>query len=397
MVEALKLRDEAERLGFSEDAVKILQDVYGANAGEAAEAMKRPCPKYYFRVNTLKASVGEVKSNLRAQGINAFQDPHLPEALYVQVDGPFTIPLYEKRVVVDRATAESVLQGAHVYAPGVKSCRKLKVGDLVTVVDDVGQPVGSGKALMSETQVLTARGGLAVLVTDHVYRVPSLRELEEYQRGLIYPQSLPAILTTIVLNPEPWMTIADLNCSPGGKLSHVCQLTGNQAEVYGMDRSVRKVKRAEETLKRLGCRNVTLTVQDTRYVDVDHPNLQVDACLVDPPCSSLGVTPKLRLSLKRKTVQALSAYQIQFLKAASRILKPGGKLVYSVCTFTVEECECVVGQAGEFGLELIPQKPFLGCGGFRGALSEWRLVQRFHPHTHGTGYFIALLQKKASS
>jgi len=376
--------------------MRILQEIYGADAGKAAEAVKRPCYRYYFRVNTLKASVREVKSRLRAQGIKVFQDRRIPEALYVQVDGPFTVPLYEKRVVVDRATAESVLQGAHVYAPGVKSCKKLKVGDHVTVIDEMGQPVGSGKALMSETQVLTARRGLAIWVTDHVYRAPSLRELEEYQLGLIYPQSLPAILTTVVLKPEPWMTVADLNCSPGGKLSHVCQLTGNQAKVYGMDRSKRKVKRTEEVLKRLGCRNVTLMIQDTRYVDVDHPNLQVDSCLVDPPCSSLGVTPKLHLNLKRKTVQALSAYQIQFLKAASRILKPGGKLVYSVCTFTVEECENVVRQAENFGLQLIPQKPFIGSGGFREALSEWRLVQRFHPHIHGTGYFIALFEKKAS-
>lgn len=375
--------------------MRILREVYGADAGKVVEALKRPCRRYYFRVNTLKASVREVKSSLRAQGIKAFQDPRVPDALYVQVDGPFNIPLYEKRVVVDKATAESVLQGAHVYAPGVKSCKKLKVGDLVTVTDELGQPVGSGRAAMSESQILTVRRGLAVWVTDHVYRAPSLRELEEYRRGLIYPQSLPAILTTIVLNPEPWMTIADLNCSPGGKLSHICQLTDNQAKVYGMDRSKRKVERAGETLTRLGCRNVTLMVQDARYVNVDHPNLQVDSCLVDPPCSSLGVTPKSRLNLKLKTVQALSAYQIQFLKAASHILKPGGRLVYSVCTFTLEECEHVVGQAEKFGLELIPQKPSIGCEGFREALSEWRLVQRFHPHIHGTGYFIALFQKRA--
>jgi 16S rRNA (cytosine967-C5)-methyltransferase len=250
---------------------------------------------------------------------------------------------------------------------------------------------------MNESQILTYRKGLAIFITDQVYQVPCLRELEEYQTGLIYPQSFPAMITARVLNPEPGMTVADLNCSPGGKLSHVCQITGNQVHIYGMDRSRKKIERVKEITKRLGCRNVILSIQDTRYVDVDHPKLKVDSCIVDPPCTALGVTPKLYSNFTRAKMLALANYQIQFLRAASRILKPNGKLVYSVCTFTIEECERVAAYAEDFGLQLIYQKPFVGSLGFNKAPINFSFLQRFHPHIHGVGYFIALFKKNPLS
>jgi 16S rRNA (cytosine967-C5)-methyltransferase len=387
------LEREAEGFNFSIDLMEILFQLYGSDMLKVAKAMKRPYKRYYFRANTIKASIKEIISSLRKQGLEVFQSTYISEALYTEVEGPFDISIHEKRIIVDRQTAESVLQGAYVYAPGIKSCKKLRCGESVTVVDELGQPVGSGRAVMSEKQILTHRKGLAVEITEHIYRVPCLRELKEYRAGLIYPQSFPAMLTTRALNPKPGMVVADLNCSPGGKLSHICQLTENRAKVYGMDRSRKKIERTRETIGRLGCNNITLSIQDTRYVEIDHPNLKVDLCIVDPPCTALGVTPKSQSNITQKKVRALADYQIQFLKSASRLLKPGGKLAYSVCTFTLEECERVALHAQDLGLQLIDQKPFVGCEGIKGTLSEYSLVQRFHPHIHGTGYFIALFEK----
>ncbi len=388
-----QLEKKARQFKFSIDLMEILSEVYGDDMLKVAHAMKRPFKRYYFRANTIKATIKEIMSSLNSRGLKVFQDNLIPEALYTEVKGPYDIQIYDKRVIVDKLAAESILQGAHVYAPGIISCKKLRAGEFVTVVDEFGQPVGSGKAEMSETQILTYRKGLAIFITDPIYLAPCLRELEEYQTGLIYPQSLPAMITAKVLNLEPGMVVADLNCSPGGKLSHVCQLTGNQVRVYGMDRSKKKITRVKEIIKRLGCRNIILSIQDTRYVDIDHPKLKVDSCIVDPPCTALGVIPKLHSNFTRIKMRALADYQIQFLRAASRILKPNGRLVYSVCTFTYEECERIAAYAENFGLQLTHQKPFVGSIGLKKTPPDFNLVQRFHPHIHGAGYFIALFKK----
>ncbi|MEM2942558.1 MAG: RsmB/NOP family class I SAM-dependent RNA methyltransferase [Candidatus Bathyarchaeia archaeon] len=317
------------------------------------------------------------------------------EAVFTHVEGPLTVPAVQKRIVVDKFTAESVLQGAHVYAPGVLRCSRLKHGDYVAVTDVHGQVVAAGVMRMGETEILTLRRGLAVEVTSPMYRAFSLRETEEYSQGLFYPQSLPAMVTSRILDPSPGETVVDMNCSPGGKLSHICQLMQNTGRVVGVDRNKKKVEIAGRNLQRLGCTNVTLISHDARYLDVDYPSLRADKCLVDPPCSALGLAPKLYVDLSEKSIRNLADYQRQFLNAASRITKSGGRIVYSVCTITEQECEEVARFGVEnLGLELAEQKLYLGVAGLKSFGSEASLLQRFDPRKHGIGYFIAHFRKR---
>ena len=123
---------------------------------------------------------------------------------------------------------------------------------------------------------------------------------------------------------------------------------------------------------------------------MDHPNIKVDKCLIDPPCSALGVTPKLYSLTELFHVKALSNYQKQFIKPAAAILKHGGVMTYSVCTLPIEECEEICRYAiEECGLELISQPLKLGSSGLPGYVDNPQYLQRFHPHIHGLGYFIA--------
>lgn len=375
---------------FSPYVISLLQDLYGASWRDALNSLMRPSYRYFIRVNTLKVSRERVIDSLNSKGIKVNPYPPLEEALYIDVKGPFKVNMYEKKIIVDKFTAESVLQGAHVYAPGIVKCRGLNQGDKVTIIDDRGGIVASGIAIMSESDILRFRKGLAVLVIESPYKVPSLRETTEYRMGWIYPQSMPAILTSKVLEPKPGDIVADLNCAPGGKTSHVSQLTGDKALIYAMDRTSRKIEATRENLNRLGCKNVRLLIQDTRYVHLDRPELKVDKCIVDPPCSALGVTPKVYEFTDHLRVKALSDYQRQFIKAAASILKLGGVMTYSVCTITPEECEEVVEYAvRNCKLEVIPQKWRIGEGGVSDYFENAEYLQRFHPHVHGVGYFIA--------
>jgi 16S rRNA (cytosine967-C5)-methyltransferase len=121
--------------------------------------------------------------------------------------------------------------------------------------------------------------------------------------------------------------------------------------------------------------------------------LRADRVLIDPPCTALGLRPKVYDFTTSKRICDLADYQKQFIKAACKIAKPGGIIVYSVCTFTIEECERVVEFAeDDCGLKVMEQTPMLGSGGLDIGHSG-PLCQRFHPHSHEIGYFIAKFQR----
>ena len=383
------------RAFFSKGVLRALEAVYGPELSSVLSAMCRPSPRYYLRVNTLKTSRGELLDRLREKGLDARADEVIDEAIYLPVRGPKKLPEAEKEVVVDKFTAESAMMGSHVYVPGVRRMRGVEAGDEVLIVSERGQPVAFGIARMGEEEFLRAERGLVVEVVEALYRLPPVRELDEYRLGLIYPQSLPSMLVSRVLAPEPGDLVVDMTCAPGGKLSHICQLVQNMAVVLGFDRSRRKLSETRATLARLGCEASVLRA-DSRYLDLDFPFLvgKADKVLVDPPCSALGVLPKLYDEKSAEELMSLAEYQRQFLKVAAKLVRPGGTVVYSVCTMTIPECEGVVALAvEELGLEVDEQPIYLGSRGLPGYLSGSELLQRFHPHIHGIGYFIARLRR----
>lgn len=385
----------ALRPTLSHAILEALREVYGHELGEVVSSLSSPGKRYYLRVNTLKATRGQVLELLRDKGVDARADEHLPEAIYIPIRGPFKIPSAGKVVVVDKFTAESAMMGSHVYVPGIKSFKGVEKGDEVVITSELGHVVAYGIAEMGEREVLRARRGLAVRVLRSAFKLPAIRALEEFKGGLIYPQSLPAMLTARVLEPRPSELIVDMTCAPGGKLSHMCQLSGNMAYVLGFDRSSKKVQETRSTLARLGC-EACIIKADSRYLDRDFPFLvgRADKVLVDPPCSALGVLPKLYDLKGERELLSLADYQRQFLKVAAKLARPGGTIVYSVCTMTVPECEGQVAFAvEELGLEVDEQPIYLGSRGL-GGLGAWAgLLQRFHPHIHGSGYFIARLRR----
>ncbi len=324
-----------------------------------------------------------IASGLHAEAHTQLEDAAFlhPRESKVDTDGVI--------VEANRFAAEAVQLGAHLYAPGVRRCHGLRPGVKVTVVDEGGTPVGSGVSHQSETSILTYRQGVAVEIRSSRTGLPSIMETPWYSNGQIHLQSLPAILTSHILDPKPGETIVDLNCAPGGKTSHLCQLTQNQARVIGFDRNEHKIQKARELMQRLGCTNYQLISHDSRYVHQDY-NIKADSVLVDPPCTALGILPKLAIETTPRNVENSADYQKQFLTTASHITRKGGTIVYSVCTITKEECEDVVGFAEkELGLTLDKQLPILGESGF----DRDRLTQRFSPDTHETGYFIARFVK----
>ena len=379
---------------FSLDVATVAETVFGKDGSDVLEALAKPVGIYYVRCNSLKVSPNELESKLENRGLKIERNSAIPEALGFRVHGPFEVPTTGQEVVVNKHTAESVLQGADVYAPGILNCRSMRMGDEVTVISELGEVIASGWAKMSANDVLTFRKGLAVQVEKHRYAGPRIRELPEFSEGLLYPQSIAAMATVRVLDPKPNETIVDMNCAPGGKLSYISQLTGNSGRILGFDRNIEKMAKTRQNMIRLGCRNSVLSIHDSRYLDHDFPGLKADRVLIDPPCSALGLRPKVYDHTNISRIKDLADYQKQFIKAAGGITKPGGTIVYSVCTFTIEECEQNVEFAErECGLSVTQQTPFIGSKGLTEFGDSASLCQRFHPHTHEIGYFIAKFER----
>ena len=379
---------------FSQYVIKLFSEKYGQRTENIIRALKRPCKTYSIRVNTLKTTPKEVLESLQNQGIQAALHSILEEVINLPVSGPFKIPEHDKKIVVDKFTAESLIQGADLYAPGVLKTAKIRRGDKVTIITKTGEILASGKAKMTANDMLQLRKGLAVKVVDSIYKIISIRESQLFKEGDIFDQSLPSILVSKVLDPKLNECILDMCAAPGGKATHIGQLMQNTGQILAVDRSIQRIKRIKEHIQRLGITNIRILNDDSRNLSEKYHHW-ADRILIDPPCSALGVRPKLFDATTEKEIINMANYQRQFLRSAVKYIKPNGIIVYSTCTLTTEENEeNIKFLLDNFDCKIVEQPIFLGNPGEETeGLLNWQKLQRFYPDIDETaGYFIAKIQ-----
>ena len=156
-----------------------------------------------------------------------------------------------------------------------------------------------------------------------------------FREGLLTVQDEGAQLIGELLAPKPGETILDACAAPGGKSTHLAELSDDRALILALDRDAERLALVEESSRRLGLSSITTRALDlTAPLPPDLPQ-GYDAILVDAPCSGLGVIRR-RADLRwRKTPgdsRTLQTIQLQILKNCSTYLKPGGRLVYATCT-----------------------------------------------------------------
>jgi 16S rRNA C967 or C1407 C5-methylase (RsmB/RsmF family) len=203
------------------------------------------------------------------------------------------------------------------------------------------------------------------------------------------------MLVAPILSPKAEETIIDFCAAPGGKSTHIAQLVNNRCQLIAVDRSERRLNHLLTETKRLGISCITPFVGRAKEFVSQHPTVQADRVLVDPPCTALGVRPKLYDETTLARIQSTASYQRMILDSAVSALRPNGVLVYSTCTLTIEENELNIQYLIDtYGFTLQPQTPFLGSRGLAGEPTVKKLVQRIYPDTHRLpGYFIAKLRK----
>lgn len=174
-------------------------------------------------------------------------------------------------------------------------------------------------------------------ISDRALRIlnpTGLVESKAFKDGLFTIQSEASLKAAEVLDPQPGGRILDLCAAPGTKTTALAEITGSCGEIVANDISSGKNYLVEENIRRLGLKNIEITNFDAT-VPIEAFKGKFDFCLVDAPCSGLGVMgrkPEIRYKKSLANIRELAEIQGKTLDNAVDYLAPGGKLVFSTCT-----------------------------------------------------------------
>ncbi len=213
-----------------------------------------------------------------------------------------------------------------------------------------------------------------------------------FNKGFAIAQEEAAAVASLVLSPKPGETVVDLAAAPGGKTAHMAELMNNRGKIYAFDVDRARIKRMKEILRRTGVEIAETIRADGRKAPEILGEDIADKVMLDAPCTSDGTiakNPELRWRLREKNIPKVVDLQKELLESAWKLLKPGGRVLYSTCSMLREEDEEVV----EWFLKrhrdarLVPLKGPYDEGFLPGTMRAW-------PHRHGTiGFFYALMEK----
>ena len=201
-----------------------------------------------------------------------------------------------------------------------------------------------------------------------------------HEMGLYYIQEPSAMSAAALLAPKPSMRVLDLCAAPGGKSTQLATYLGDSGLLVSNEINTQRSRILSQNIERMGIKNAIVTNEDSFVLASHFPGF-FNAIQVDAPCSGEGMFRKLPEAIEQwsmENVAICAERQKEILDNAAVMLKPGGVIVYSTCTFSKEENEDVI----EYFLERHPDF----------TLEE---MERFWPHkVDGEGHFVAKLVRR---
>ena len=214
-----------------------------------------------------------------------------------------------------------------------------------------------------------------------------------HEIGAYYIQEPSAMAVAEVLAPAPGERILDLCAAPGGKSTQIAGKMRGEGLLVSNEIIPGRAKILSQNIERMGIANVVVCNETPERLAAFFPSF-FDKILVDAPCSGEGMFRKDETAIAEwspEQVKLCAERQRMILEQAVFMLKPGGTLVYSTCTFSVEENEDVIGgflkEHPEFSVAEAEQEKFFESGRREHTMRLW-------PHKlAGEGHFIAKLKK----
>jgi 16S rRNA (cytosine1407-C5)-methyltransferase len=237
-------------------------------------------------------------------------------------------------------------------------------------------------------------------------RLRDLQETEAYQKGEIYVQSLSSMLPPLLLDPRPGETVLDLTAAPGSKTTQLACLMKGEGRIVANDNNKIRFFKLRANVELQGAANVELSMKPGELFGRDFPE-HFDRVLVDAPCTAEGrflvAEPASYKYWKPAKIKEMARKQKNLILSGLRVLKPGGVLVYSTCTFAPEENEAVLTWALGKMPTLQVEKIHLSFPNQTAGLTRWE-GEEFHPAVRAAvrviptslmeGFFLARIRKK---
>lgn len=177
------------------------------------------------------------------------------------------------------------------------------------------------------------------------FRVDGAPNPDWLREGLIYVQDPSTSLACRLLDPKPGEEILDACAAPGGKTALLAAMMKNEGSIIATDNSPPRLEQLRENLQRLAVANTEVKLADWNAPEAASNFPKFDAILLDVPCSNTGVMRRrvdVRWRIQERDLARQAINQAELLGAAAKLLKPGGRIVYSTCSIDKAENEAVV-------------------------------------------------------
>ncbi len=212
-----------------------------------------------------------------------------------------------------------------------------------------------------------------------------------HEAGVYYLQEASAMSAVALLDPQPGEKVCDLCAAPGGKSTQIAGRLKGEGFLLSNEWSPKRAKILSQNMERMGVSNALVTNETVQNLVRYLPGF-FDRVLIDAPCSGEGMFRKEEAAItdwSQETVEMCARRQAEILDAGAALLRPGGRLVYSTCTFAPEENEQAIAaflqRNPDFSPEAVEAPWFTPAG--QGQFRLW-------PHKLlGEGHFAAVLRK----
>lgn len=235
---------------------------------------------------------------------------------------------------------------------------------------------------------------------EHITLSPAFAE------GRLYIQNAASLLAPLFLQPSPGEEVLDLAAAPGGKTLMMAQMMNNQGRIAAVEVVKGRFFKLKNNLNTFGASVVVPYLKDGRVVGWKLPG-RFDRVLLDAPCSSesrfVANKPESFAHWNERKVKEVQRKQKKLICSALAALKPGGLLVYSTCSYSVEENEMVVQHAlKKFKDQIVIEDAPLRLPNFRPGLLQWKkrefdpsmsLAVRVLPDCLMHGFFVCRIRK----